>query len=122
MAVMNQITIEGNVGSDPEMKFTNDESLASFSLAYTPWTKAKGEGETVWFRVTAWERLADTVMDNIKKGDKVLVIGKFGYSTYTDKEGKQRASLDITATQFALIPRNLKNSAPKESKTEVAPW
>lgn len=121
MAV-NQITIEGNVGSDPEMKFTKDESLASFSLAYTPWSKAKGEGETVWFRITAWERMADAVMDGVKKGDRLQVTGTFGYSTYTDKEGNTRNSLEITAKQIAHSLRAVKNTTPKATEEEVAPW
>jgi single-strand DNA-binding protein len=119
---INQITIEGNVGSDPEMKFTNDESLASFSLAHTPWSKTKGDGETMWFRVTFWSKKADSVMDNVKKGDKLLVIGSFKHSTYTDKEGNSRSSLDITGSEFAILPRNAKNSAPQKTEAEVAPW
>lgn len=119
---INQITIEGNVGTDPELKFNNDETLATFSLANTPWSKAKGEGETMWFRVTFWNRKADLVMDNIRKGDKVLVVGTFKSSTYTDKEGNTKTSLDISGTEFAIMPRNVKNTAPAASTTEAAPW
>jgi single-strand DNA-binding protein len=119
---INQITIEGNVGSDPEIKFTKDETLASFSLAHTPWSKTKGEGETIWFRVAFWERKADSVMDNVKKGDKILVIGTFKSASYTDKEGNTKTSLDITGSEFAILPRNAKNTTPVASRTEVAPW
>jgi single-strand DNA-binding protein len=119
---INQITIEGNVGSEPELKFTNDESLASFSLAHTPWSKAKGEGETMWFRVTFWGKKADNVMDHVRKGDKLLIIGSFKHSTYTDKEGNSKSSLDITGNEFAILPRNVKNDAPQKKEAEVAPW
>jgi single-strand DNA-binding protein len=119
---INQITIEGNVGSDPEIKFTHDESLASFSFAHTPWSKTKGEGEPMWFRITFWGRKADSVMDNVKKGDKLLIIGSFKHSTYTDKEGVSRSSLDITGSEFAILPRNAKNNAPQKTEAEVAPW
>jgi single-strand DNA-binding protein len=118
---INQITIEGNVGSEPELKFTNDESLATFSLAHTPWTKAKGQGETIWFRVTFWERKADLVMDNVKKGDKLLIVGTFKYSTY-EKDGVTKSSLDITGSEFAIMPRNMKGQTPVASVTEAAPW
>lgn len=117
MAV-NQITIEGNVGSDPELKFTKDESLATFSLAHTPWSKTKGAGDTMWFRVTFWERKADSVMDNVKKGDKLLIMGTFKYSTY-EKDGVEKSSLDITGSEFAVMPRNVKGQAPV---VEAAPW
>lgn len=119
---LNNIIIEGNVGSDPELKFTKDESLATFSLAHTPWTKAKGEGETMWFRVTFWERKADSVMDNVKKGDKIFVTGTFKQSTYTDKEGNTKTSLDITGTEFGLMPKSAKPKDSPTTSTEAAPW
>ena len=49
-------------------------------------------------------------MDLIKKGDPVLVTGTMKQSTYTDKEGKERTSLEITATDIGLVPRLVKNS------------
>jgi len=118
---INQIQIEGNVGSDPELKLTKDESLATFSLAHTPWTKAKGQGETIWFRVTFWERKADLVLDNVKKGDKLLIIGTFKYSTY-EKDGVTKASLDITGNEFAIMPRSQKGETTVTPATETAPW
>ena len=119
---INQITIEGNVGSEPERKFTQDETLVTFSLAHTPWSKAKGEGETMWFRVTFWERRADLVMDNVNKGDKILVMGTFKQSTYTDKEGNTKTSLDITGSEFAILPRGLKAKTEAAPAVEAAPW
>jgi len=119
---INQITIEGNVGSEPEHKFTQDETLVTFSLAHTPWSKAKGEGETMWFRVTFWERKADSVMDNVNKGDKILVQGTLKQSTYTNKEGETKTSLDITGSHFSIMPRAGKSQAAVASATEAAPW
>ena len=119
---INQITIEGNVGSDPEIKFTQDDAYASFSLANTPWSKTKGEGETMWFRVTFWNKKAELLMDTVKKGDKVLIVGTFKSYAYQDKEGNSKTALEINGTEFALMPRNVKNSAPVASTTEAAPW
>ena len=51
---MNQIIIQGNLGSDPEVKQTGEYELCNFSLAHTPWSKTKGEGEPIWFKVTVW--------------------------------------------------------------------
>lgn len=119
---INQITIEGNVGSEPERKFTQDETLVTFSLAHTPWSKAKGEGETMWFRVTFWERKADSVMDNVNKGDKILVQGTLKQSTYTDKEGKVKTSLDITGSYFSMIPRSGKGQVAVAPAMEATPW
>jgi single-strand DNA-binding protein len=123
--MINQITINGNVGNEPELKMAKDETLAVFSLAHTPWSKTKGEGETVWFRVTFWNSKADLVIDSLRKGDKVLVIGKLGVSQYTDKEGKDRVSLEINGTDFAIVPKSPKNQAPvvkSVQQKEEAPW
>lgn len=120
--MINQITIQGNIGNDPELKMAKDETLAVFSLAYTPWSKAKGEGETIWFRVTFWNTKADSVIDNLKKGDKVLIIGKLGVSQYTDKEGKDRVSLEINGTDYAIVPKSLKNAPTINKQKEAAPW
>ena len=125
---MNQIIIEGNLGSDPEMKFFKDESLASFSLAHTPRQKVNGQyedGETIWFRVTFWNSKSDAVVDSLKKGDKVLVVGKFSQSSFTGKDGVAKTSLEISGTSFSIIPRAPKNQAAVVTsvhKTEDAPW
>lgn len=106
--MINQITIQGNLGNDPEIKFTNDEAVTTFSLAHTPRSKKNGvwtDGETMWFRVSLWNFRAEAAVDSLKKGDRVLVIGKFNYAQYTDKEGNPKSSLEITAQEFALMPR-----------------
>jgi hypothetical protein len=113
---MNQIHIEGNLGSDPEMKMFKDETLASFSLAHTPRSRgASGQyedGETLWFRVTFWNSKSDSVLNNLKKGDKVAVIGKFSQSNYTNKAGETKSSLEITGTEFYLVPKSPHKGAP----------
>jgi len=112
---MNQIIIEGNLGSDPEMKVFKEETLASFSLAHTPRSKVGGQwedGETIWFRVTFWNSKSDLVLDSLTKGDKVMVVGKFSQSTYTNKAGEIKTSLEISGTDFYLKPKSPKNQAP----------
>jgi single-strand DNA-binding protein len=102
---MNQIIIEGNLGSDPEIKMLKDEVLASFSLAHTPRKKVNGEyedGETVWFRVAFWNSKSDLVIDNLKKGDRIVVVGRLAQSTYKTKDGETKSSLEISGTDFYL--------------------
>ena len=82
---MNQIVIEGNLGSDPELKVFGDETLATFSLAHTPRKKVNNQwqdGDTIWFRVTFWNTKADNVLDTLRKGEKVLVAGKLAQSKF----------------------------------------
>ena len=88
---MNEIIITGNVGADPELKMVKDTTLAEFSFAHTPYSKTKGEGETIWFKVTFWNSKADSVMDNIRKGDRIIVIGEFTESKW------EKAVLELLA-------------------------
>ena len=122
------ITVKGNVGSDPELKFSkNNTAYVTFSVAYTPRTKEGDnwvDGETMWFRVVQFGVKAEATTDMIKKGDGVLVTGSMKQSTYTDKEGKERTSLEINATDVGVVPRLVKNNNQStENQTEGAfPW
>lgn len=118
---MNQIIIEGNLGTDPEIKMLKDEVLASFSLAHTPRKKVNGQyedGETIWFRVAFWNYKSDAVIDNLKKGDRVVVIGKLSQSTFTTKDGTVKTSLEISGTDFYLKPSNKNKSTPIYSSNQ----
>ena len=115
MIMLNQIIIEGNLGADPEMKMFKEETLATFSLAHTPRTKVNGQyedGDTTWFRVTFWNSKSDAVLENLKKGDRVLVIGKVTQSTYTNKAGEVKTSLDIAGTHFYTAAKTPARQAP----------
>lgn len=112
-----EIRVKGRVGTDPEIKFVTQEQipLATFSLAYTPRSRKGSEwvdGETMWFRVARFGKGAEAIADAIKKGDEVLVIGSVKQSTYQGKDGTDKTSLEITATEIALVPR-IGNTAPK---------
>ena len=121
------ITVRGNVGTEPELKFSkNNLAFATFSVAYTPRTKKDDQwvdGETMWFRVVQFGTKAEATVDTIKKGDAVLVSGDMKQSTYTDKEGKEKTSMEITVKDVGLIP---KFGKPKEqhqfTSKEATPW
>jgi single stranded DNA-binding protein len=115
MTQLNQIIIEGNLGADPEMKMFKEETLATFSLAHTPRTKVNGQyedGDTTWFRVTFWNSKSDAVLENLKKGDRVMVIGKLNQSTYTNKSGEVKTSLEIAGSAFYLTAKTPARQAP----------
>ncbi len=102
-----QITIVGNVGRDPEIKYLKDGvAVADFSVAVS---KVTGRGEarketTTWFKVTFWRERAELVSTLVKKGTKILVVGEVNASAYVDKKtGDARASLEITASEFKLL-------------------
>lgn len=116
-----QCIIIGNLGRDPEMRFTGDGTpVTSFSVAVNRrWTSADGsQGEkTWWFRVTAWRRLAETCNQYLRKGSPVMVIGEVDASAYMPREGGEpRASLELTAREVKFLPRG--GTAPGEDVGE----
>ena len=118
------IQIKGNVGTDPEIKFSKaNKAWASFSLAYTPRTK-QGEtwidGDTMWFRVVQFGEKAEQLVDLVSKGDKVFVVGSWKQSTYTNKEGVEKTNLEINATDIYVAPRSDKK--PQRVVEEEVPW
>ncbi len=103
-----QITLMGNLGNDPEMRYTpSGVPVASFSLAVNKtWTGQDGQKQdkTTWFRVTTWRKTAEIVSQYLNKGSKVLVVGELEEArTWTDRDGNQRASLEVTAQTVKFL-------------------
>ena len=120
------ISVKGNLGSDPDLKFSkNNTAYCNFSLAYTPRKQVNGEwqdGETMWFKVVAFGTKAEAVADTFRKGDTVLVIGEMAQSTYTDKEGNEKTSMEITAREVGLVPKLGKPKSGQFATKEATPW
>jgi len=124
-----QITLIGNLGADPEMRYTQDGTpVTSFRIATNRrWRTQDGttQEKTVWFRVSAWRRLAETCNQYLTKGQRVLVVGEMEEpSTWTDQEGNARASLEMQArnVQF-LSPRDgAQGPAPDRGEDEEIPF
>lgn len=99
--------VVGHLGRDPEMRYTpSGVPVTSFSVATTrKWTNPSGEPQekTTWFRVTAWRKLAETCAQYLTKGRLVLVEGEIDASSWTDKEGNPRASLELTASNVRFV-------------------
>ena len=103
------ITVTGNLGTDPEFRKTpNGTPVTSFSIANTSRKQKMGEwvdGDTTWFRIFVWETDAAGTATSFKKGDKVVVKGRFKASTYVTKEGGEKLSLEINADSVGLVPK-----------------
>lgn len=110
-----QITVKGNLGSDPELKFSKaNKAWATFSLAYTPREKKGDEfvdGETMWFRVVSFGEKAELITDTLAKGDSVIVTGAMKQSTFTAKDGTEKTALEITANEIGVVPKAQKRKA-----------
>ncbi len=102
-----QCIIVGNLGRDPEMRYTPDGTpVTSFSVAVSRrWTSGDGgQGEkTWWFKVTCWRKLAETTNQYLKKGRQVMVIGEVDASAWTDQSGAARATLELTAREVKFL-------------------
>lgn len=118
------VTIKGNLGNDPELKFVKgakgDTALLAFSVAYTP-RERKGndwiDGETIWTRATVWGEKAEFWADHLQKGDTVLVQGSLRQNTFTNKEGKEVKSLEISVADMGIVPK-----AAKSKKEDFPAW
>jgi single-strand DNA-binding protein len=108
------LILVGNVGKDPEMRYTpSGQPVTSFSVATNrQYTSNNGEQvkETVWFRVTTWGKQAETCNQYVKKGMKVLVEGRLtpdastgGPRDWTDQSGNSRASFEVTANMVRFL-------------------
>jgi single-strand DNA-binding protein len=108
MKSMNQVTLLGNVGQDPEVRSTGGGTLvANVALATNDYAGKNADGTTKeltnWHRVTLWGRLAEVVQQYVKRGDRLLVTGEIRYSTYKDPSGADRWSTDIHAKDVVLL-------------------
>lgn len=111
-----QITLVGNLGQDPQMRYTpSGVAVTSFSVAVNrSWTGQDGQRQdkTTWFRISAWRRLAETCSQYLTKGQRVLVVGEVEEpNTWTDRDGNTRASLDVTAQTVRFLNTRAENEA-----------
>ena len=104
---MNKMIVIGNVGSDPEMRYTpNGNPVTSFSVATNRrWNSADGEQqeETEWFRVSTWNRLAETCNQYLTKGKKVYVEGRLRSRSYEARDGETRFVMEVNATEVRFL-------------------
>ena len=103
----NKIIIVGNLGRDPEMRYTPQGTpVCTFSMASNERRKDRtGEQQdiTTWFRVTVWGKQAETVSKYLSKGRSVYVEGRLHVEEWTDKEGKPRHTLEVNASDVQFI-------------------
>jgi single-strand DNA-binding protein len=105
---MNTTIISGNLGGEPELKYTpSGVPVCSFNVATNKkWTDADGnrKEKVTWFRVSVWRGQAEPCHNFLHKGSKVLVTGEMeAPKVYTNKAGEQAASLDLTATNVEFL-------------------
>jgi len=105
-----RLIIVGNLGKDPELRFTEKgEPVCTFSVACSARKSAEAQ-ETAWYRITVWGNQAEACSKYLTKGSKVLVEGRLQFDPATggprlwqDKEGKSRASFEVFASHVEFL-------------------
>jgi single-strand DNA-binding protein len=108
MASVNKVILIGNCGRDPEVRYApSGAAICNISIATSSRRKDKASGESIedtqWHRVTFYDRLAEIAGEFLKKGRPVYVEGRLKYGKYTDKDGIERNTVDIVATEMQLL-------------------
>jgi single-strand DNA-binding protein len=122
MASLNKIMLIGNVGSDPEMRYTpNGKAVTSFRMATNRrYTTPSGESkeETEWFRVSVWGKQAESCNQFLSKGKRVYVEGRLRSQNWEGQDGQMRTSLEVSANRVIFLDRAASTSLPEEGGLE----
>ena len=123
---MNKIIVIGNLGSDPEMKYTpNGQAVTSFSVASNrKYTTGAGEQreETEWFRASAFGKLAETCNQYLTKGQQVYLEGRLRSRTYTTQGGETRHTNEVNVTDVQFLGRSnneARETAPVDDEPDL---
>ena len=124
MLTLNKVMIIGNVGTDPEMRFTpNGNPVTSFRVA-TNWVYTTPEGErkqeTEWFTVVAWNRLAENCNQFLTKGQRVYAEGRIRTRAWEGQDGQRRSRSEVIANRVLFLDKQALAPLPAEGIEEVA--
>jgi single-strand DNA-binding protein len=120
MASVNKLMVIGNVGSEPEMRFTpNGNPVTSFRVA-TNWRYTTSQGErkeeTEWFTVVAWNRLAEQCNQFLTKGRLVYVEGRLRSRTWEGQDGEKRFRNEIVADKVTFLDKQAAAAVPEDGE------
>jgi len=121
MASVNKAIIIGNLGRDPELKYTpNGTPVANFSVATTEtWVDKNGnkQEKTEWHRIVVWRKLAEICAEYLAKGRQVYIEGRLQTRTWQDKDGNSRSTTEIYANEMKMLGRapEMKSGAPEKA-------
>jgi single-strand DNA-binding protein len=119
MASVNKVIIVGNLGADPETRYTpGGDAVTNIRVATTDKWKDKTSGEmkeaTEWHRIAFFGRLAEVAGEYLKKGSQVYVEGSLRTRKWQDKDGQDRYSTDIRGDVMQMLGRREGGGAPRE--------
>lgn len=119
---LNKVMIIGNLGRDPEMRYTpSGRPVTTFSVATSrSWNTSEGEKrvETEWFNVVAWSSLAEICKQHLSKGQQVYIEGRLQTRHWDDAEGNKHTSVEIVANEMIILGERRDTSESTSSETE----
>src|SRR4030095_7609188 len=121
----NKIILVGNRGRDPELRYTPQGTpVCNFSMATTERRKDRSgemQDHTIWFRVTLFNRLAENASQYLHKGKQVYIEGRLRMEEWTDRDGKPRTTLEVTATEMHFSGSRGDEPAVERAASAAAP-
>ena len=125
MATLNKVLLIGNVGTDPEMRFTpNGNAVTSFRIATNRvYTTSEGERkqETEWFTIVTWRKLAESCNQFLTKGQRVYVEGSLRTRMWEGQDGQRRSRVEVVANRVLFLDKQTVTAFPGEENTvEIA--
>ena len=107
MASVNKVILVGNLGRDPELRYTQSgQAVANFSVATTDrWNSKEGQREerTEWHRIVAWGKTAELCAQYLSKGRSVYIEGRIQSREWEDREGQKRNTTEIVAQTVQFL-------------------
>ena len=124
MASLNKVMIIGNLGKDPEMRFTpNGSPVTTFSVAvgrtYNT-TEGERKTETEWFNVVTWNKLAEQCNQFLSKGRLVYIEGRLRTSSWEGQDGLKHYRTELIASRATFLDRQAPGGLPEEHNEETA--
>ncbi|MEK7282336.1 MAG: single-stranded DNA-binding protein [Acidobacteriota bacterium] len=109
MASVNKVILIGNLGRDPEVRYTqNGTAVANFTLATNEvWNDKSGERQerTEWHRIVVWGKQAEIAREHLSKGKQVYIEGSIQTRQWDDREGHKRTTTEIKAQRLIMMGR-----------------
>lgn len=106
---LNQVTLTGRLGADPELRFTaTGTATCSFRIAVSKPTKADGSnrGDADWVNIVAWQKLAETCNQYLAKGRRVGVTGRLQTRSWEGQDGQRRYITEVVASDVVFLDQS----------------
>ena len=124
MGSLNKVMLIGNLGRDPEIRYTNSgSSVANYSIATTDrWTDRQGQKQerTEWHDIVAFDRLADLSQNYLRKGSNVFIEGRLQTRSWENPDGQKMYRTEVVANQIQFLDKGWSDNGNDNQETELS--